>query len=78
MTTETYRIVGMTCEHCVAAVTEEIRALDGVTRVDIDLVVGETSTATVDSSTPLDAARVSGAIEEAGYAMATAADLPPV
>ena len=50
MTTETYRVTGMTCEHCVAAVTEELTALEGVSAVSVDLVAGGTSTVTVESS----------------------------
>jgi cation transport ATPase len=26
-----HRVSGMTCDHCVAAITEEVGALDGVT-----------------------------------------------
>ena len=39
-TTTTYLVTGMTCGHCVAAVTEEIGRLDGVSDVDVDLVAG--------------------------------------
>jgi copper chaperone len=68
--TDTYRVNGMTCEHCVAAVTEELSALDGVTAVDIDLVAGGTSTVTVTSTTPLDTQLVAEAVDEAGYELA--------
>lgn len=76
MTTDTYRITGMTCEHCIAAVTQELTALDGVTAVDIDLVAGGTSTVTVQSAAPLDTALVAEAVDEAGYALAGPRDLP--
>lgn len=76
MTVDTYRITGMTCEHCVAAVTAELTALDDVTAVDIDLVAGGTSTVTVQSRAPLDAALVAEAVDEAGYALAGPHDLP--
>jgi copper chaperone len=76
MKTDTYRVTGMTCEHCVAAVTEELTALDGVTAVDIALVPGGTSTVTVESVAPLDRELVAGAVDEAGYALAGARDLP--
>ncbi|MET0468001.1 MAG: heavy-metal-associated domain-containing protein [Aeromicrobium sp.] len=69
MTTETYRVTGMTCSHCVSAVTEELTALDDVTSVDVDLVAGGTSTVTVESGRPLDAAAVAEAVDEAGYAL---------
>jgi copper chaperone CopZ len=69
MITNTYRVTGMTCEHCVAAVTEELTAIDGVTGVSVDLVAGGTSAVTVDSAAPLDVTAVAGAIDEAGYAL---------
>ena len=40
MTTQTYTVAGMTCDHCVRAVTEELRSLDGVTQVSVDLHPG--------------------------------------
>ncbi|MCD9199324.1 heavy-metal-associated domain-containing protein [Aeromicrobium wangtongii] len=76
MSSSTYRVTGMTCEHCVAAVTEELTALDGVTAVSIDLVAGGTSDVTVESSAPLDTAAVAEAVDEAGYALAGPRDLP--
>jgi copper chaperone CopZ len=69
-TTETYRVTGMTCDHCVAAVTDEIAALDGVSSVTVDLVTGGTSDVTVESSAPLDRPTVAHAVDEAGYALA--------
>lgn len=63
-TTSTFNIVGMSCEHCVQAVTSELSKLDGVTEVDVDLVAG---TAAVTSTGPLDRADVEAAIDEAGY-----------
>ena len=66
-TTETYAVVGMTCGHCVQAVTAELSRLEGVTRVDVDL---DTGTATVESATPLDRTAVVAAVDEAGYELA--------
>lgn len=60
----TFTISGMTCGHCVAAVTEELAKLDGVTAVDVDL---ESGVATLQSAAPLDAAAVAAAVDEAGY-----------
>jgi copper chaperone CopZ len=68
--TDTYRVTGMTCEHCVAAVTEELSALEGVTAVAVDLVAGGTSTVTVESAAPLDPSLVAEAVDEAGYVLA--------
>ena len=66
MTTSTYTVTGMTCGHCVAAVTEEVAALPGVTAVDVDLASGGL---TVTSEAPVDDALIKGAVEEAGYAL---------
>jgi len=63
-TTASYSVRGMSCDHCVAAVTAELSKLDGVVRVDVDLAGG---TATVESETPLDRAAVAAAIDDAGY-----------
>ena len=71
MTTTTYNVAGMTCGHCVSAVTEEISKLPGVTDVSIDLVAGGTTPVTVTSSEPLDEAAVSEAVDEAGYEVVT-------
>ena len=67
MTTTSYAILGMTCGHCVQAVTTEISNLPGVSDVRIDLVAGGTSTAHVTSDSPLDADTVRAAVDEAGY-----------
>lgn len=64
MTSATYRVTGMTCDHCVRAVTEEVSKLAGVTDVAVDLSSG---TVTVSSDNPLDEAAVKAAVDEAGY-----------
>ena len=66
MTTQTYPVTGMTCDHCVHAVTTELKALDGVHDVDVDLAVGATSTVTVTSTDPLSRSDVATALDEAG------------
>lgn len=76
MTTNTYSVTGMTCSHCVASVTEELSALDGVTDVVVDLAAGGTSAVTITSDAPLDTAQVAEAVDEAGYALAGPRDLP--
>ena len=70
MSTATYPVTGMTCAHCVAAVTDEITRIDGVRSVEIDLRPGETSVVTVVSLTPLPADAVREAVDEAGYTLA--------
>lgn len=68
MSTDTTLLVtGMTCEHCVMSVTEELSEVHGVEHVAVDLVDGGTSTVTVSASTPLDDDALRAAIEEAGY-----------
>lgn len=64
MSQSVYTVTGMTCEHCVASVTEEVSEIDGVTEVAVDLPTGAV---TVISSEPVDAADVRAAVEEAGY-----------
>jgi copper chaperone CopZ len=59
----TYRVPGMHCGHCKAAVTEEIEAVEGVDRVVVDL---ETKLVRVTGS-HLDDAALRAAIDEAGY-----------
>ena len=66
MTTNTYAVTGMTCGHCAGAVTSELKTLDGVTDVTVDLVAGGTSSVTVTSTQPLDQSQVAAALDEAG------------
>jgi copper chaperone CopZ len=68
-TSTDYLVSGMTCGHCVASVTEEISALDGVESVVVDLNAGGTSRVSVASSAPLELASVRAAVDEAGYAL---------
>lgn len=63
-TTLQYRVPGMSCEHCVRAVREEVGAVAGVREVDVDLA---TKAVLVHGDAPDDAA-IRAAIEAAGYA----------
>lgn len=72
MSTTTYPVTGMACDHCVAAVTQEISRLSGVTAVVIDLDPGAVSTVHVTSDAPLDDAALAAAVNEAGYQMGRA------
>jgi len=75
-TTATYRVDGMTCEHCVSAVTSELSALDGVEDVTVDLHAGATSRVSVTSSAPLPEQQVAAALDEAGdYRLAATDEL---
>ena len=67
-TTSTYTVNGMSCGHCVAAVTEELSKLGGVSHVDVDLGSGRV---TVESDGPLDDDEVAAAVDEAGYTLSS-------
>jgi copper ion binding protein len=67
VSTSTYTVAGMTCGHCVNAVTDEVSRVPGVTSVDVDLASGGL---TVTSETPVDDTAVRAAVEEAGYEVA--------
>jgi copper chaperone CopZ len=71
MRTTTYDVTGMTCGHCVAAVTEELGALPGVTDVAVDLHPGASSQVRVTSGAPLAIEDVRAAIDEAGYTLSS-------
>lgn len=60
----TYTVSGMTCGGCAKSVTRHISAVAGVTGVDVDMPTG---TVTVTSDSPLEAADVRAAVEQAGY-----------
>jgi copper chaperone CopZ len=66
MTTTTYAVTGMTCEHCMHAVTEELSGLGGVSQVEVDLMPGGESKVTVTSEAALTEQAVAAALDEAG------------
>ncbi len=59
----TYSVPGMSCGHCERAVTAELRQVEGVEAVAVDL---ETKLVTVRGGR-LDDASLRAAIEESGY-----------
>ncbi|MDQ4491718.1 heavy-metal-associated domain-containing protein [Sinomonas sp. ASV486] len=65
--TTTVQVDGMTCSHCIASVTEEIEAIDGVQGVSINLNAGGVSEVTVSSDRKLKHESISEAVAEAGY-----------
>ena len=67
MSVQSFKVDGMSCGHCAAAVTTEVSKLDGVTNVDVDLAAGAV---TVDSQQPIDPNDFAAAIAEAGFAIA--------
>lgn len=64
MSTQTFTVTGMTCDHCVASVTEEVSEVAGVDHVDVVLESGQV---TVTSNEPVDESAIRAAVEEAGY-----------
>lgn len=65
MSTQDFTVVGMTCAHCVRAVTEEVEQVAGVTAVEVDL---ESGRLTVRGETVGEAA-IRAAVVEAGYSV---------
>jgi copper chaperone len=62
--TATFAVSGMTCEHCVSSVSDEVLGIAGVTGVDVDLPTGRL---TVTSDQPVSEDEVASAVGEAGY-----------
>ena len=67
MSTETYTVTGMTCDHCRRSVRAEVSAVAGVTAVDVDLASGRV---TVTSEQPVSTDKIREAVEEAGSTLA--------
>jgi copper chaperone len=65
-TTREYIVVGMTCEHCVASVTEELSEVAGVEGVEVDLATGRL---TVKGDVGDEA--IHAAVVEAGYELSS-------
>lgn len=63
-----YQVEGMSCGHCVQAITKAVKAVDPAAEVAVDLGAGQV---TVDNSQRADA--IAGAIEQAGYTVVSAA-----
>lgn len=64
MTQQTYTVTGMTCGHCATAVSNELKELEGVSEVRVNVEAG---TVEVESAHPLEQSQVAAAIDEAGY-----------
>lgn len=61
-------VTGMTCQHCVMSVTEEVSEIGGVVAVDVDLAGG---VVTVVSDRQVGTDEIAAAVAVAGYALAT-------
>jgi copper chaperone len=67
VSTRTYSVPDISCDHCKRAIEGEVGQLAEVSNVEVDVA---TRTVTVDGAVPDDAVRA--AIDEAGYAVADA------
>ncbi len=67
VTSQSYTVTGTTCQHCVNAVFEDVRAIDGVTPVRVDLDSGGL---TITATGPVPDGVVAAALDEAGYPLA--------
>jgi len=61
---KTIKVKGMNCQHCVMAVTKAISALDGITKVEVDLKAGSAS---YEEAKPVAAAAIAEAVKKAGF-----------
>jgi copper chaperone CopZ len=68
VTHRVYTVVGMTCEHCVSAISSEVSGVEGVAAVDVDLGRGQ-MTVTGDGYTD---DQIRAAVDEAGYELVDA------
>jgi copper chaperone len=64
MTTERFQVPGVSCQHCVNAITREVSALPGVLRVQVAL---DNKTVTVEHGEQVNTDQIVAAINEAGY-----------
>jgi copper chaperone CopZ len=63
MAEKTYTVTGMTCQHCVNAISSEVSGIDGVESAAVDLAAG---TVTVIGAGYSDE-QIRAAVDEAGY-----------
>ena len=70
MAEQVYRVPDVSCEHCVRAITDELKKLPGVERVGVDL---KTKLVTVRHDESVSDGQLRAGIEEAGYDVASAA-----
>lgn len=69
-------VEGMTCQHCVKAVTAEVEGIPGVTEVSIALESEGISHVTVTADAEISSEALQAAIEESGYTMVGAQSSP--
>ena len=64
--TTTFRVEGMTCDHCRRAVTTEVSAVPGVQAFTVDIEAG---TVTISADLPVHQSEIAAAVDEAGYTL---------
>jgi copper chaperone len=64
-----FNVEGMSCQHCVSAVTNAIRERDAAAKVQVDLGAGKV---TVESSASVESLK--DAIDDAGYTVVAVAN----
>ena len=62
---QSFQVQGMSCGHCVKAVTDAVQSLDAQAKVQVDLASGK-----VQVESEQDATAIARAIEEEGYKVA--------
>jgi copper chaperone len=60
------QVKGMTCSHCVAAITKALQSLPGVSNVDVDLDSGRVS---YDSAAPIPQEELARVVKAAGFGL---------
>jgi copper chaperone len=65
MMNQTFQVQGMSCGHCVGAVTQAVKTVDPAAEVKVDLATGK-----VEVQSAGDHAAIARAIEEEGYKVA--------
>ncbi|MDO5501616.1 MAG: heavy-metal-associated domain-containing protein [Actinomycetia bacterium] len=66
MATQTFRATGLTCDHCAAAVADEVGELDGVQSTNVTAVKDGVSTIEVNADRDLSDEEIAAALDEAG------------
>lgn len=64
MSTNEYKVTGMTCGHCETSIREEVGQIAGIEDIQVSVQTGKL---TVTGSDPIDDGKVLAAVEEAGY-----------
>ncbi len=69
MSTQSITVEGMSCDHCIHAVTEELVKIDGVSNVNVIINPDGPSNVDFDADTEIAVADLAAAIDEAGYTL---------